>query len=269
MTTTHIHPTAIIAPDAKIGEGVSIGPYTIIGKNTVIGAGTKIGPHCVIENTVMGENNNITASAFIGTPPQDLSYKGIESMVVIGNGNLIREGVTIHRATTLEHPTKIGNNCMFMANSHVAHDCVLGNNIILVNSAGLAGHVEVADNVLFSGLTAAHQFTRVGRLAMISGLSGLPLDVPPFCRASGGRAKLVGLNSVGLRRNGFTREMVSAVKKAYRQLFLSKKTLKESVEILKKDNPTPEVMEMINFIEASKRGITSARRKTRATEDDE
>jgi UDP-N-acetylglucosamine acyltransferase len=261
MAYSDIHPTAIIAPDAKIAEGVVIGPYAVIGKKTTIGAGTYIGPHCVIENTTMGEKNEIIAAAFIGVKPQDLSYDGIESMVGMGDGNQVREGVTIHRSTSLEHPTTIGSNCLFMANTHVAHDCVLGNNIIMVNNAGIAGHVAVADNAILSGMVAVHQFVRVGRLAMISGLSGLPLDVPPFCRASGGRAKLVGLNTVGLRRNGFNRDMIAAVKAAYKQLFHSTKTLRESIEILRKNNPAPEVLEIIEFIENSKRGITAARRK--------
>jgi UDP-N-acetylglucosamine acyltransferase len=267
----NIHATAIIAPDAKIGDNATIGPYTIIGKKTTIGAGSRIGPHCVIENTIMGENNEVISCASIGLKPQDLSYDGIESMVVIGSNNQIREGVTIHRATSLDAPTVIGDNCLFMANSHVAHDCRIGDNVILVNSSGVAGHVDIANNAILSGMSAVHQFVRIGRLAMISGLSGLPLDVPPFCRASGGRAKLVGLNTIGLRRNGFTREMISAVKNAYKTLFHSTRTLKESIEILRKNNPTPEVLEMIVFIENTKRGVTAARRKQNLKEngDDE
>jgi UDP-N-acetylglucosamine acyltransferase len=261
MASSNIHPTAIIAPDAKIAQSAVIGPYTVIGKKTTIGAGTRVGPHCVIENTVMGEKNEIIAAAFIGVKPQDLSYNGVESMVIMGNGNQVREGVTIHRATSLESPTTIGDNCLFMANAHVAHDCVLGSNIIMVNNAGIAGHVIIEDRALLSGMVAVHQFVRVGRLAMVAGLSGLPLDVPPFCRASGGRAKLVGLNTVGLRRSGFSRDIIAAVKAAYRQLFHSTKTLRESIEILRKNNPAPQVLEMIEFIENSKRGITAARRR--------
>ncbi|MDR0646404.1 MAG: acyl-ACP--UDP-N-acetylglucosamine O-acyltransferase [Elusimicrobiota bacterium] len=264
----NIHPTAIIAPDAKIGNNVTICPYTIIGKKTTIGDGTWIGPYCVIENTLMGEKNEIISAASIGVKPQDLSYDGIESMVVMGSGNQIREGVTIHRATTLREPTSIGNNCLFMANSHVAHDCRLGDNVIMVNNSGAAGHVEIANNAILSGMVAVHQFVRIGRLAMISGLSGLPLDVPPFCRASGGRAKLVGINTIGLRRNGFTREMIFAVKNAYKTLFHSTRTLKESIEILRTNNPTPEVLEIITFIENTKRGITAARRKKNQKETD-
>ncbi|MDR0953233.1 MAG: acyl-ACP--UDP-N-acetylglucosamine O-acyltransferase [Elusimicrobiota bacterium] len=269
MLPAKIHPTAIVDASAKIGSNVVIGPYAIIGKNTTIGDNTNIGPFCVVENTIMGKDNELIASAFIGVKPQDLSYDGVESMVVMGNGNKVREGVTIHRSTSLEHPTKIGDHCLFMANAHVAHDCILGNRIILVNSAGIAGHVVVSDGAILSGMVAVHQFVRIGKLAMASGLSGLPLDLPPFCRASGGRAKLVGLNTVGLRRAGFTRESIKAIKDAYRVLFLSKHTLKEGLELLKKSNPTPEVQEMIDFCENSKRGLIGARKKTHgAVEDD-
>ena len=256
----NIHPTAIIDPQAKIGKNVQIGPYTIIGKNTEIGEGSKIGPFCVIENTKMGKNNELIGSAFIGVKPQDLSYKDLESCVIIGDRNQIRENVTIHRATSLETPTTIGNNCLLMANSHVAHDCVLGNNIILVNSCGVAGHVHICDNAILSGMTALHQFVRVGRFSMLSGLSGLTLDMPPFCRATGTRAKLVGLNTVGLRRAGWTREQISAVKNAYKKLFLdTTHTMKETLDILEKENPTPEVKELIDFCRNTKRGIMSAR----------
>jgi len=256
-----IHPTAIVDSSAKLGENVQIGPYSIIGKNVSIGDNTKIGPYCMIENTVMGKNNEVIASAFIGVKPQDLSYNGIESMVVIGDGNQIRECVTVHRSTSLEHPTTIGNNCLLMANSHVAHDCVLGNKIILVNCTGIAGHIHIGDGAILSGLSAAHQFVRVGRFAMLSGLSGLPLDLPPFCRAVGPRAKLVGLNTVGLMRNGFSRETIRKIKNAYKELFLSTRVMKETIAMLKAQNPIPEVMELVEFCETTKRGITPARMK--------
>lgn len=271
MQPAKIHPTAIVDADAKIGNNVEIGPYTIIGKRVTIGDNTKIGPYCVIENTTMGKNNDVIASAFIGVKPQDLSYNGMESMVVIGDGNKIRECVTIHRSTSMEQPTTIGNNCLLMANSHVAHDCILGNRIILVNCVGIAGHVHIDDGAIVSGLAAAHQFVRIGKYSMVSGLSGLTLDMPPYCRATGGRAKLVGLNTVGLVRNGFSKEAIRNIKNAYRELFLSNRTLKESIELLKSSNPAPEVMELITFCENTKRGLTSARIKARqrGEQDDE
>lgn len=272
MQETTIHPSAIIDPSAKLGKNVQVGPYAIIGKNVEIGEGTKIGPFCVIENTKMGKNNDLIGSAFIGVKPQDLSYNGLDSRVVIGDNNQIRENVTVHRATSLETPTTIGNNCLLMANSHVAHDCVLGNNIILVNNCGVAGHVHIANNAILSGMTAVHQFVRIGRFSMLSGLSGLTLDMPPFCRATGTRAKLVGLNTVGLRRAGWTREQISAVKNAYKKLFLdTTHTMKETLDILEKDNPTPEVKELIDFCRNTKRGIMNARMRKAISggEDDE
>lgn len=271
MQETNIHPSAIIDPSAKIGKNVQIGPFVIIGKNTEIGEGTKIGPFCVIENTKMGKNNDLIGSAYIGVKPQDLSYNGLDSRVIIGDNNQIRENVTVHRATSLETPTTIGNNCLLMANAHVAHDCVLGNNIILVNNCGVAGHVHIANNVILSGMTAVHQFVRIGRFSMLSGLSGLTLDMPPFCRATGPRAKLVGLNTVGLRRAGFSREQISTIKTAYKKLFLdTAHTMKETLDILEKENPTPEVKELIDFCRGTKRGIMNARmRKAISGEDNE
>lgn len=270
MQQTNIHPTAIIDPQAKIGKNVIVGPYCIIGKNTEIGEGTIIGPYCIIENTKMGKNNDLISNASIGVKPQDLSYKDLDSRVIIGDNNKIRENVTIHRATSLETPTTIGNNCLLMANSHVAHDCVLGNNIILVNCCGVAGHVHICDNAILSGLSAIHQFVRIGRFSMLSGLSGLTLDMPPFCRATGQRAKLVGLNTVGLRRAGWTREQISAVKNAYKKLFLdTEHTMKETLDILEKDNPTAEVKELIDFCRNTKRGITSARMRAHSHEDND
>ncbi len=269
MLPAKIHPTAIIDASAKIGENVSVGPYTIIGKNTTIGDNTNIGPYCVIENTTMGSGNEIIASAFIGVKPQDLSYNGVESMVVMGNNNKVRECVTIHRSSFIDKPTKIGNSCLFMANSHVAHDCQLGNNIIMVNNAAIAGHVIVDDGAILSAMVAAHQFVRIGKYAMVSGLSGIPLDIPPFCRAVGGRAKLVGLNTVGLRRAGFTRETIKAIKDAYKQLFLSTNTMRESIEILKAANPCKEVLDLVAFCEATKRGITAARMRGANHNEDE
>ena len=201
----NIHPTAIIDPSAKIDPSTHIGPYSIIGANVVIGKENQIGPYCVIENTTM-DKNRIIASAFIGVAPQDLSYKGEDTRVVMGDGNQIRECVTIHRSTKLDIPTSIGNNCLLMANSHVAHDCHLGNNIIVANCTGIAGHVIVEDRVVMSGMVGVHQFVRVGTMAMLSGGAMVPLDIPPYCIAQGERARLVGLNIVGMRRAGLSRD---------------------------------------------------------------
>jgi len=269
MSETHIHPTAIIAPDAQIDPSTYIGPYTVIGPHVTIGKNNHIGPFCLFENTVMGDGNEVIAHATIGVKPQDLSYDdSMQSMVHIGNGNKIRECVTIHRATNTEIPTRVGNNCLLMANSHVAHDCQLGSNIILANCTGIAGHVHIADRVITSGCVGIHQFVRVGRLAMLSGGAMAPQDIPPFCTAQGERARLVGLNIVGMRRAGMTREEITAVKHAFVTLFRSKKLLKDAIEELEATHPIAPVQEMLDFCKESKRGITAAKLKMRVSDDD-
>lgn len=268
MSDTHIHPTAVIDPSAKIDPSTVIGPYTIIGPNVTMGKNNHIGPFCIIENTVMGDNNEVIAHASIGVKPQDLSYDGVESMVVMGNGNKIRECVTIHRSTSLENPTRLGNNCLLMANAHVAHDCQLGSNIILANSTGIAGHVHLADRVITSGMVGVHQFVRVGKLAMLSGGAMVPLDVPPYCTAQGERARLVGLNVVGMRRAGMSRDEIMAVKRAFKVLFRSKMLLKDAIAQLEADNPIPAVQEMLDFCKNTKRGISAAKRKINEANDD-
>jgi len=258
---TNIHPTAIIDPSAVIDPSTVIGPYTVIGADVVIGKNNKIGPFCVIENTTMGDGNDIIASAFIGVKPQDLSYKDEPTRVTMGNGNKIRECVTIHRSTNLEVPTSIGNNCLLMANAHVAHDCHLGNNIIAANSTGIAGHVVVEDRVVMSGMVGIHQFVRVGTMAMLSGGAMLPLDIPPYCIAQGERARLVGLNIVGMRRAGLARETIMEIRRAYKTLFRSGKRLADAMAELEAAKPCAEVQHMIDFCRASKRGVASAKRK--------
>ena len=258
---SNIHPTAIIDPSAQIDSSTEIGPYTIIGKNVVIGKNNHIGPYCVIENTTMGDGNELIASAFVGVKPQDLSYKDEPTRVTMGNGNKIRECVTIHRSTKLDKPTTIGNNCLLMANSHIAHDCQLGNNIIIANSTGVAGHVVVEDRVVMSGMVGIHQFVRVGTMAMLSGGAMLPLDIPPYCIAQGERARLVGLNLVGMRRGGLSRETIAEIRHAYKLLFRSGKRLQEAMDELEAAHPCKEVQHMIDFCRDSSRGVASAKRK--------
>ena len=258
---SNIHPTAIIDPTAKIDPSTHIGPYTVIGANVQIGKNNKIGPICVIENTTMGDGNDIIASAFIGVKPQDLSYKDEPTRVTMGDGNQIRECVTIHRSTKLDVPTKIGNYCLLMANSHVAHDCQLGDHIIVANSTGIAGHVVVEDPVVMSGMVGIHQFVRVGTMAMLSGGAMLPLDVPPYCIAQGERARLVGLNLVGMRRGGLTRETIMEIKRAYKFLFRSGKRLQDAVAELEATHPCREVQHMIDFCKTSPRGVAAAKHK--------
>ncbi|MBQ8843448.1 MAG: acyl-ACP--UDP-N-acetylglucosamine O-acyltransferase [Elusimicrobiaceae bacterium] len=262
MSDNLIHPTAIIDPSAKIDPSTVIGPYTVIGPRVTIGKDNRIGPFCIIENTVMGDGNELIGHATIGVKPQDLSYDdSMQSMVEMGNGNKIRECVTIHRSTKLDVPTRIGNNCLLMANSHVAHDCQLGNNIILGNCTGVAGHVQIADRAIASGLVGMHQFVRIGRQAMISGGSMTVLDIPPYCTAQGERARLVGLNVIGMRRAGMGRDEIMAVKRAFKTLFRSKMLLKDAIAQLEAENPIAPVKEMLEFCKNTQRGIASVRCK--------
>lgn len=255
-----IHPNAIIDPKAEIGEGVEIGPYSIIEQDVIIGQGTKIGPHVIIrEGTRIGERCQIYQFASIGEAPQALAYQGEKTYLIIGDHNVIREFVTLHRGTLKGGgKTVIGNNNYFMAYSHVAHDCVIGNQVILANGATLAGHILIEDYAIIGGLSAIHQFCRVGTYAFISGLTGVTLDIPPFMLASGNRAKLYGLNSVGLKRHKFPEETIKALKKAYRIIFRSGLTLENAMRKVQEDEifKIPEVQHLIDFIQHSKRGIS-------------
>jgi len=253
-----IHKTAIVSPKAEIDDDVVIGPYCIIGDNVKIGKGTRLINQIQIEGiTEIGENCTIFPFTTIGFPPQDIKYKGERTGVKIGNNNIIREYVTIHRASVSgDGWTVIGDNNFIMAYVHIAHDCKIGNSVIMANLATLAGHVQVEDFAFIGGLVAVHQFTRIGAYAMIGGFSGVGQDVPPFTMASGPRAKLYGLNSVGLKRRGFSDETINILKKAYKILFRDKLQLKEAIEKVKKELPQiPEIKHLIEFIEANKRGI--------------
>ena len=256
----NIHKTAVISPGAEISEGVEIGPYAIIGEKVRIARNTKIGAHTVIEgNTEIGENNNIYHFVTLGAPPQDIGYRGEDTRIVIGSNNIIREYTSIHRATTKQDwVTIIGNDNYIMSYSHIAHDCVLGNNIIMVNAATLGGHTSVGDHVTLSSFIASHQFVRIGAYAFISGLTGLPRDIPPYMMASGPRASLHGLNLVGLRRNGFSRESITGLRKAYRIIWRESSLLKDGIERVKGEMEIfPELEILIDFLTAdSPRGIT-------------
>lgn len=254
-----IHPTAIVAPGAQIDPSVEIGPYAIIGPKVKIGAGTTVGAHTVIEgSTTIGERNRIFHLASIGAPPQDLKYAGEDTKLVIGNENSVREFTTIHIGTAGGGGlTQVGNRNLFMACSHVAHDCSVGNGCVLANSVALAGHVEIGDFVILGGLSAVHQFTRIGNHAFISGGSMVAMDVPPYCTAQGDRAELAGLNTVGLTRHGFTEDQISRVKDAYRILFRSKLGLNEALANLRAEHGGhSEIDLLLEFISQSKRGIT-------------
>lgn len=254
----NIHPTAIISPDATLAEGVEVGPYSIIGPDCHIGRDTIIGPHVVIEShTDIGEGCRISQFASLGGAPQDLKYRGEATRVVIGNHNTIREYVTINRATIADiGVTRIGNHNLLMTYCHVAHNCQLGNHIVMANAANLAGHIHVEDFAIIGGLSGVHQFTRIGAHCIIGGASAVTKDVPPFVMASGNFAKLFGLNLIGLKRRGFTEETLQALKKAYRIVFRSSMLLSAAIEKVEQEvEDLPEVRQFLTFIKESKRGL--------------
>jgi UDP-N-acetylglucosamine acyltransferase len=255
-----IHPTAIIDPKAEISEAVEIGPFSVIEKGVYIGEGTKIGPHVVIrEGTQIGKECQIFQFASIGEAPQAFFYRGEETSPLIGDQNIIREFTTLHRGTIKGGgKTVIGNNNYFMAYSHVAHDCQIGNQVLLANGATLAGHILIEDHASIGGLSAIHQFCRIGTHALISGLTGVPLDIPPYMLAAGSRAKLFGLNIIGLKRHRFSDETLRSLKKAYRIIFRSGLTLEKAMKRIGEDEiyQTPEVQHLLHFIQHSKRGIS-------------
>ncbi len=263
---TKIHSTAVIHPKAQLDLDVEVGPYTVIGEDTQIGAGTKIGPHCIFEFCTVGKNNLFTGAAHVGMPPQDWSYHGEHTRFTTGDGNVIRESVSLHRGSHATNLTSMGSNCMLMANSHVGHDCRLGSNIVMVNSSAAAGHVHIGDRALISGLSGIHQFTRIGRFAMLSGGGMANQDIIPYVIAQGDRAKPVALNLVGLKRNGFTREQIKAIKHVFKTLFFRGLLLKDAIARLRAENLPPEAALILDFCESSKRGISRPRRTARELE---
>ena len=252
---SNIHPTAIVDSSAKIDPSVTIGPYAIIGPEVTLGSGTTVGAHAVVEFATLGKNNKLHPGCYVGTAPQDLKYANEHTHLVMGDGNSVRECVTINRGTAAHGETRIGNGCLFMAYSHVAHDCILGNGVVLVNSVGIAGHVEIGDHTVVGGLVGIHQFVRIGRFCMVGGGSMVGKDIPPFCTCQGDRATLRGLNLLGLRRAGIPRDAVSAIKNAYKSLFLSGNTLEAGIAELKSSSQPKEVSDFLDFIERSKRGV--------------
>jgi len=255
-----IHPTAIVDPKADIGDQVEIGPYSIIEGGVTIGPKTRIGPHVVVrEGSQMGKQCQVFQFASLGEAPQAVAYKGEKTLLVMGDHNIVREFVTLNRGTAPGGgKTVIGHGNLFMAYSHVAHDCQIGNQVILANAATLAGHITIEDYAIIGGLAAIHQFCRIGTHAFISGMTGITLDVPPYMLASGSRARLFGLNTVGLKRFHFSEASVKALKKAYRIIYRSGLTLERAVKQVKEDgiSQLPEVQHLIQFIQQSKRGIS-------------
>jgi UDP-N-acetylglucosamine acyltransferase len=254
-----IHPTAFVDKQAELDEDVVVSAFAYIGPKVYIGKGTIIKPHAYIEeNTKIGKNNIIGPYAVIGTPPQHLEYKGEETWVEIGDGNIIREFATIHRGTAKDQGlTRIGNNCMLMSYVHIAHDCFVEDNVILANGATLGGHVRVGKRVVMGGFSAVHQFCRIGAYAFIGAMSGVDKDVPPFVKVFGIPAKIQGLNLVGLRRAGFTKEDIRKLSQALGIFLDGPATLKEVIVELKDvfgDDPL--IAELITFLEnPSRQGI--------------
>lgn len=255
---TEIHPTAIVHAKAELGAGVRIGPYAIVGEDVRLGDGTEVGPHAVLEGRLeVGPRCRIFAGAVIGFPPQDLKYKaGTPSGVRIGADNVIREYATIHRSSLEEGWTVIGDGCFIMATSHIAHDCRVGNQVILTGFSGLTGFVEVGDRAVISGLTGVHQFVRIGTLAYVGGCSRLAQDVPPYFLVEGNPAQARGVNVVGLRRADVPAAARLELQRAFKILYRSGHTTAHAVERIRAELPPSEYIDrLVTFIAESKRGI--------------
>ena len=255
--TTRIHPSAIVDVSAEVAEDAEIGPWAIVGENCVVPSGCVISARATLERNVrLGERVQVGIGAILGGEPQDLKYKGEETWVDIGDDTSVREYATINRGTAHSLTTRVGRGCFIMSYVHLAHDCVLGDNVIISNGTQLAGHVVVEDRVTISGLCALHQFVRVGRFAFIGGCSRISQDVPPFARAVGNPLKLYGLNSIGLQRAGMNEDVIFELKKAYRMCFNSKIPLSRGVVRVREElQMYNEIEQFLNFIETSERGV--------------
>jgi UDP-N-acetylglucosamine acyltransferase len=256
--STLIHPTAVVAPGATLGEGVTIGPYAVVGEGVTIGARTTIGAHASIQGpAVLGDDNRVFPHAALGFDPQDLKYRGEPTRLIVGARNVFREFTTVHRGTQSgPGETVIGDDNYFMNYTHVAHDNRLGSRIVMANYAVLAGHVEVGNNAIIGAFNAIHQFCRVGAFAFLGAYTGCRQDVLPFCRTDGLDAKTYGINTIGLRRNGFSDERVEALQKAYRFLVKSKLNTSQALERIAAEIPDqPDVEELVRFIRTSERGF--------------
>ena len=258
MSDVRIHPTAIVDPGAELGPGTVVGPYCIVE------AGVMLGPECWLQHHVTlcgpmraGARNKFWAYCSIGQQTQDLKYRGEPTYLEIGDENSFREFVTINRSTTAEGRTRVGSCGNFLAYSHIGHDCVVGNSVVFSNNGTLAGHVKVGDNAIMGGLTAVHQFCRIGRFAITGGCSKIVQDVPPFMIADGNPAEIRGINLVGLERSNFPPESVKSIKDAFRLIYRSKYNTRQAVEAIQKELPaSEEITQILEFIAASERGIT-------------
>jgi UDP-N-acetylglucosamine acyltransferase len=261
MDVTHasgVHPTAVIDESVELGVGLEIGPYAVIGPNVVIGDGTRVGPHVVIErDTHIGRECRLHPGAVLGGDPQDLKYTGESALLVIGDRTVVRECVTLNRGTSARGRTEIGSDCLIMAYAHVAHDCLIGNNVVIANAVNMGGHCDIGDWVVVGGVTAIHQFVQIGAHAFVGGSSAVRKDVPPFVKAAGDPLRLFGLNTVGLQRRGFTDQERAGLRRAYRLLFQSKQNLRDALAGARLEiDHAPHVETLLAFIENSERGVT-------------
>jgi len=262
---TRVDARAAVSPDAVLGEGVEIGPFAVVEAGAVIGARTRILAHAhVCAGTRMGDDNVVHPGAVVGDDPQDLAYDGSPTFLEVGHRNVIREGCSLHRGTASGSRTVVGDDCYFMANAHVGHNSRVGDGVILANGAVLGGHVQVGERAFLSAYVMIHQHTRVGRLAMMQGGAAVSMDVPPFCVGVYGTNRVGGVNVVGLRRAGFDRARILAIRSAYRKLFLGRPNLSVArqrvlEEAAAEGGPTADVQEMLDFISAARKGVCAAR----------
>ena len=253
-----VHPTAIVHPATRFGANVEVGPWALIGEGCELGDGCVVAARATLERNVrLGRNVRVGSQTILGGDPQDLKFRGEDTYVEIGDDTVIREFTHINRGTTQSYRTTVGRSCFVMSFVHLAHDCHIGDGVILVNNSQLAGHVTVEDKAIVAGLTAVHQFVRIGRHAFVGGCSRVVKDVPPFVRAVGNPVKLFGLNAVGLQRSGFSDETIAELKRAYRLLFRSELPLRAAVERARGelDVDVPEVRALLEFVESSPRGV--------------
>ena len=257
QTMPGIHPTALVSQRAELGENVTVGAYAIIGDGCVIGDNCVLAPRAVLERNVrLAPNVHVGIGTVLGGDPQDLKYKGEETWVEIGEGTRIREYTTINRGTAQSFRTTVGKHCFLMSYVHLAHDCHIGDGVIISNATQLAGHVTVEDRAILSGLSAVHQFVRIGKHSFVGGCSRVAKDVPPYIKAVGNPVKLYGLNSVGLQRSGFPDDVVRELKRAYRLFFRSELNMSQALERARAElQSLPEVEHFLGFIEESQRGV--------------
>jgi UDP-N-acetylglucosamine acyltransferase len=253
-----IHPSAIVDPSAELDPGVSIGPFCVVGPHVHIGRGTTVEPHVTIQPwTTIGRECHISPQAVLGGPPQDSKFKGERSYLLIGDRTIIREAVTIHRATGENEVTRVGSDCMIMAYCHIGHNCVIGNGVMMANQVGIAGHVVVEDQVVFGGMVGIHQYVSIGKLAMLGGFSKVVQDVPPFMMVDGRPAEVVQLNVRGLRRAGMTPHVRSGLKQAYRLLSRSNLNLSQAIEAVEGEvEPSEERDYLLAFLSNIRRGYS-------------